>query len=69
MIALLAPLKFLAPRCQEFRNLRKLFYLLLCSLTPQHAAGNARAIVFKQTTPETKDRGTAQHCHGNEWDI
>jgi uncharacterized protein YjbI with pentapeptide repeats len=41
-------LKFLATRYQEFRNLRKWVYLLLCSLTPQQAAGNARAIVFKR---------------------
>ena len=39
-------LKILAPRSEDFRNLRTRFYLLLCSLTPQQAAGNARAIVF-----------------------
>jgi len=43
-------LKFLAPRCQEFRNLRNGFIFLLCSLTPQQAAGNARAIVFEERT-------------------
>jgi hypothetical protein len=36
----------LAPRSEDFRNLRTRFYLLLCSLTPQQAAGDARAIVF-----------------------
>jgi hypothetical protein len=39
-------LKILAPRSEDFRNLRTRFYLLLCSLTPQQAAGDARAIVF-----------------------
>ena len=46
-------LKFLAPRCQEFRNLRNGFIFLLCSLTPQQAAGNARAIVFEERTGST----------------
>ena len=36
-------LKFLAPKCQEFGNLRNWFYLLLCSLTPQQAAGTGGA--------------------------
>ena len=50
-------LKILATRSENFRNLRSRFYLLLCSLTPQQAAGDARAIVFIDKLPSYLIKG------------